>query len=80
MEKHLLFVGSNELYVFCNQHRWIKIILKKGGEIINFENISAVLEQMPESFHFAHEPIPIVSFGKFNVKRKIREKYYAESE
>ena len=76
-DKHLLFVKDEELYVYCNQHCWIKVIFKKGGERISFKNSAVILEPMGENFHFEHEPVPVVALGKFHVKQKIKEKYNA---
>lgn len=74
-DKHLLFVKGDDVYVNCNQHCWIKIIFKKAGKRINFDNIAVTLEQMGEGFHFKHTPVPVVALGAFHVKHKIREKY-----
>ena len=76
-EKFLLFVGKEELCVFCKDHLWISIAFKKGNEKINFENAAIVMEPMGEDFHFDHEPMPVLALGKFNLRRKTRAKRYA---
>jgi len=78
-EKFLLFVDEDGLYVYCKDHSWIKIIFKKGNKKINFEDAAIVLEPMGEKFHFDHDPMPVVSVGKFHLKRKTRAKRYAKS-
>lgn len=74
-QKILLFVGNNEVYANCGLHKWIKIIFKRGNEVINFENVAVVLESMGEGFHFEHTPIPVLALGPFELKKKLKEKW-----
>ena len=78
-DKVLLFVGKEELYAFCKEHYWIKIILKKGNKKINFENAAVVIEPVPDGYVFENEPMPILALGNFSLRQRIREKRNAKS-
>ena len=77
LDKRLMFVGKDALYVYCKDHSWLKITFKRGKEKISFEDSGVVLEPMGEKFHFDDEPMPIIALGKFKLKRRTREKRYA---
>ena len=77
-DKHLLFVGSEDLFVFCKDHFWIKISFKKGGKQINFENSAVTAQPMGENFHFDHEEMPILALGQFKLKSRTEEKRHVK--
>ena len=68
-EKRLLFVGKEDLYVYCRQHAWIRVIFKKGNKKINFEDTAIVVESMGADFHFDPEPTPVLALGDFKLRR-----------
>jgi hypothetical protein len=67
-KKILLVVNDDYLSVYCREHGWIKIELKKGDENINFENVRAKITPIGK-VRFNLSPIPGVAIGNFKSKR-----------
>ena len=72
--KNLLFVRNDELYVFCKDHMWIKVVFSRGEEKFSFDNFAVTLNSNGENLQFDHEPMPVLALGAFNLRRKIKEK------
>ena len=71
----LFFVGDEEIYVECGLHKWIKVVFKRGNEVIKFTDSAVRAEAMGEGFHFDHKPLPVLALGEFKLKNKLKEKW-----
>ena len=68
--KILLVVNDDYLSVYCGEHGWIKIELKRGDKVIDFSNVSAKLNCFGKNVTFDLSPIPALAIGNFKSKRK----------
>lgn len=67
----LLLLGNEELNVYCKEHGWLRITLMKNGKPLDFDGVSAVINDFENpNVHFDLEPIPVIAEGNFKNKRK----------
>ena len=70
-KKILLLLGKNDISVYCRDHGWISIELHRGGEKLNFENVSAKITSHPKKgLNFVLSPTPGIAIGEFENRKK----------
>ena len=73
--KILLLVSDDKLTIHCHDHEFIDVQLIKGGELMDFSNVSVKLTDVRKGTHFELEEIPTLSVGEFKTKKK---RHYAK--
>ena len=77
-KKILLVLGDDYLSVYCREHGWMKIELKKDGKNINFEGVTSKITSHGKNTNFVLSSIPGIAIGKFQSKRKKYDSKYTK--
>jgi len=75
-KKILLVVNDEFLSVYCREHGWLKIELKRGGDAINFKDVSAKVTPFGTDTHLNLSDIPTIGVGEFKTQRKKYVKHH----
>lgn len=68
--KIILLIDKDKLTLHCHEHEFMDIQLIKGGEIMDFSNVSAKVVDVRKGTHFDLEELPVVACGKFKTKKQ----------
>jgi len=74
-KKILVILGQDYISVYCREHGWMKIELRRAGQNIHFDNVSAKISAHGKGANFILSPIPGVAVGKIESKRDRRVKH-----
>ena len=70
--KTLLFLGNNDISVYCKDHGWMKVEFHRAGELLNFKNVSVrITPYQRKGLNFIRESAPVIAEGEFIHRKKI---------
>jgi len=72
-KKILLLLAGDEINIQCKEHGWFRIKLYSNGELITFDNPSAVITEVKKGTNFDWDPVPVIADGVFASKRRHRK-------